>query len=79
MWTTARDAPRESHAAADFLDLKRGNQTLASLAGYREDAITIATGDRDPIRIGGSIVTADFFDVFGMPPLSGRAFTKSTD
>ena len=79
VWTTSKATPRDNHAAADFLDLQRDNQTLSALAGYREDAITIATGDRDPIHIGGSIVTADFFDVFGMPPISGRAITASAD
>ena len=79
VWTTTKDAPRESHAAADFLDLKRGNRTLAALAGFREDAITVASPDRDPIRMGGSLVTADFFDVFGMAPLAGRTFSASVD
>src|SRR5688572_6589511 len=79
VWTTTKDAPRESHAAADFLDLKRANRTLAVLAGFREDAITIATGDRDPIRVAGSLVTADFFEVFGMSPLAGRTFSAAVD
>ena len=79
IWTTTRDAPRESHAAADFLDLKRANRTLASLAGFREDAMTIASANREPIRVAGSLVTADFFDVFGMPPLSGRTFSPATE
>ena len=79
VWTTTKDADRESHAPADFLDLKRSNRTLSGLAGYREDAITVATANRDPIRVGGSLVTADFFDVFGMPALQGRAFSASVD
>jgi putative ABC transport system permease protein len=77
VWSSTKDEPRESHAAADFLDLKRGNRSLSVLAGYREDAITIASGNHDPIRVGGSLVTADFFDVFGMPAVSGRAFTAA--
>ena len=79
VWTSTKDEPRESHAAADFLDLKRDNRTLTAIAGFREDAITIASGDRDPIRMGGSLVTADFFDVFGMAPLAGRTFSASVD
>ena len=79
VWTSTKDEARESHAAADFLDLKRDNRTLTAIAGFREDAITIASGDRDPIRMGGSLVTADFFDVFGMAPLAGRTFSASVD
>ena len=79
VWTTTKDAPRESHAPADFLDLKRATRTLSVLAGFREDAITIASADRDPIRVAGSLVTADFFDVFGMPPLVGRTFSVAVD
>ena len=74
--STAQD-PRDGHAPADFLDLKRGNRSLDALAGYREDAITISRADRDPIRVSGSLVTSDFFDVFGMPPLAGRAFSRT--
>ena len=77
--SATKDAAGEGHSPADFLDLKRGNRTLTALAAFREDAITVATGDRDPVRVSGSLVTADFFDVFGMAPLSGRTFTAAAD
>ena len=77
VFSTTEQAPRESHAPADYLDFSRGNRTLAAIAGYREDAITVARGDRDPIRVTGSLVTAGFFDVFGMPALAGRAFSAA--
>ena len=79
VWSSTRDEPKEGHAAADFLDLKRSNRTLSALAGYREDAITIASDNRDPVRVAGSLVTADYFDVFGMPALAGRTFSAAAD
>ncbi len=77
-WATGENA-RDSHAPADFLDLKERSRTLEALAAYREDAVTIVRGDRDPIRVTGALVTADFFDVFGMPALTGRSFSQAAD
>src|SRR4030095_639656 len=34
VWTT-EPRGRSTHSAGDFLDLKRGNQTLEALAGFR--------------------------------------------
>ena len=77
VWMTTNDTPREGHSAGDFLDLKRSNRSLSALAGLREDAITIASDSHEPIRVAGTLATADFFDVFGMPALAGRAFTAA--
>ena len=57
----------------------RGQRSLAALAGYREDAVTVATPGNDPVRITGAIVTAGYFDVFGMRALHGRSFSASAD
>src|SRR5204863_4608630 len=35
VWTVSARERRSNHSAADFLDLKRANRTLAAFAGFR--------------------------------------------
>jgi predicted permease len=79
VWSTSPGLAKGNHAAGDFMDVRRGQRSLAALAGYREDAVTIATPGNDPVRITGAIVTGGYFDVFGMPALHGRSFSGSAD
>src|SRR5690349_3231046 len=46
--SSSASEPVSALAAADFLDLQRDNHTLTSLAGYRDDALTIATPNGEP-------------------------------
>jgi putative ABC transport system permease protein len=79
LWSATPDEPRGAHSAADFLDFQRRNETLAALAGYREDALTVAPPGAESVRITSAVVTADFFDVFGTPAALGRTFNLATD
>ena len=79
VWSTAAREPRSNHSAADFLDLKRGNRTLTSLAGFRGELAAASTGTGESLQIGLQHVTADFFDVLGTPPALGRTFSSRTD
>src|SRR6185369_13116083 len=66
-------------APADFLELQRDNHTLQALAGYRDDALTIASAQSGPVRVQGTLVTSDFFEVFAMPAALGRTFNRAAD
>ena len=79
VWAPSAEEPNGSHAAPDFLELQRANRTLDLLAGYREDAVTITVPGAEPTRLTGALVTVDYFDVFGTPPLHGRTFTRAGD
>ena len=79
LWSTTAADPRDNHSAGDFMDIQRGQRTLAALAGYREDATTIAAPDGEPSRVTGVIVTTRYFDVFGLPPLHGRTFAAADE
>jgi len=79
IWTTVRGGTKDNHSAADFLELKRNNRTLAAMAGYRDDAITIAPSGGEPVRVTGVLVTAEYFDVFGVVAERGRTFSGRTD
>ena len=58
LWSTSSGTPKDNHAAGDFMDVQRGNRSFAALAGYREDAATIAIPGHDPVRLSSAIVTA---------------------
>jgi putative ABC transport system permease protein len=79
VWAPSAEEPKGSHAAPDFLDFQRANRTLDVLAGYREDAVTVAVPGGEPERVTGALVTVDYFDVFGTAALAGRTFTRAGD
>ncbi len=79
VYTTTGGESSGSHAAADFLEFQRNNRTFVTLAGYREDALTIVVPGSDPVRVRGTLVTADYFDVFGMRAELGRTFSREVD
>jgi putative ABC transport system permease protein len=78
VWPTSPNDPRSNHSAGDFLDFQRRNRTLLELAAYREDPMTISVNGREPVSIRGAIVTAGYFDVFGVQPIAGRAFSAAS-
>jgi predicted permease len=79
IWNTSPDEPQGAFAAADFLELQHDNRSLARLAGYREDAYTVAITGREPVRISGALVTVDYFDVLGARAALGRVFSRAAD
>jgi putative ABC transport system permease protein len=79
VWTSSADEQRSNHAAADFLDIQRENQSLTALAGYRVAPFTLIPENGQARATEGSIVTLDFFDVVGVPARYGRTFSRATD
>ena len=74
VWNTSRDESRGALAAADFLDLQHANRSLARLAGYREDAYTVAVTGREPVRISGALCQPrrdyQLYTFSNVPPMS---------
>jgi predicted permease len=79
VWSTGPEEQRSNHAAPDFLAYQRRSRTLDRLAGYREDALTLAPAGRDPVTVSGAHVTVDYFDVFGTTAAIGRTFNRAAD
>ena len=73
--TATSDEPRSNHSAGDFMDLRREQQSLQALAGYRSMLFTVSPRSGDPAPLAGAYVTAEFFDVLGVQAALGRAFT----
>ena len=70
---------RSNHSAGDFLDLKRENRTLETLAGFRGELAAASGRAGEAVQLGLQHVTAEFFDTFGTPPALGRTFSGATD
>ncbi len=61
--------------AGSYWDYYQENQFFAKLGAYRSNPFSLTSPGSDPERYLGAAVTLDFFDVFGVRPVLGRAFT----
>ena len=75
---TTPNAEGGAFSAADFLDYKTGNKSLAAFAGYREEIVDLL-GAGEPVRLTSLETTGGFFDVFGVPAQQGRVYSEATD
>jgi putative ABC transport system permease protein len=72
-WDRA-DLPRVNASVPEFRDYEAGASTLEAIGGVVTAGTTL--GDTlQPERIEMALVTPGFFDVFGVHPALGRAFT----
>ena len=53
-------------------------KSFTALGAYRESAYTLA-GEREPERVGGSLVSATLFPLLGVRTLLGRGFSEADD
>jgi putative ABC transport system permease protein len=58
----------------NFLDMQRENRTLLSMAISRGAGFTLI-GAGDAERVSARMISADFFNVYGLKPVIGRTFT----
>jgi predicted permease len=57
----------------NFDDLRDQNHTLAAMAVYGGDAVSVSGGS-EPVRASGAIVSTGFFELLGARPALGREF-----
>jgi hypothetical protein len=62
----------------NFLDWKKDNQTLSSMAVSRSYSFSF-TGIGQAEQVPAQLVTSDFFPILGVKPVAGRAFLRSDD
>jgi putative ABC transport system permease protein len=76
---TPRDGIRQNQAApANFFDLQNQNQVFEQIGAYGPDDVNL-TGDGDPERLDGQVVTANVFSILGVPASLGRTFSPGED
>ena len=61
-----------------FTDWKSASRSFSSMAAYSTTNLTL-TEQGEPELIPTARVTPEFFEVFGSPPVMGRAFTAEED
>jgi putative ABC transport system permease protein len=57
----------------EIMDFRARNRTLASVAEYHGMSFTLF-GYGDPQRVRAGVVSANYFDLFAIPPMLGRTF-----
>jgi len=62
----------------DFQDWRRETRTLAQLALYAPDSLTL-TGFGDPYRLDGARVSPALFPLLGIRPILGRTFSDAEE
>lgn len=69
-----------SIALPDYIDWQRDSTSFQHLALTRTESRNLSSiPGREPERIAVSFVTANFFDVIGLPPQLGRTFHEDED
>jgi predicted permease len=62
----------------DFVTLRDGMTTLATLSAFREATFAVY-GDGQAASVAGAVVTGNYFDTLGMMPAVGRFFLAHED
>ncbi|MEZ5291958.1 MAG: ADOP family duplicated permease [Vicinamibacterales bacterium] len=73
-----RGDPLTSFSVPDYRDVREGATELEGVAG-RDDLAVGVVIDHDAERAWAEVVTANYFDVLGVPMALGRAFTPGDD
>jgi predicted permease len=63
----------ESLSYPDYFDWRAQNHTLTGMASYTGSGVTLESGGQAQ-RLDAQIVSANFFQVLGVPPMLGRDF-----
>ena len=70
--------PRDTPAAANFVDWRDQNQVFEGMAAIADESFNF-TGAGDPERLEGRRVSANLFPLLGVEPQIGRVFTAAED
>jgi len=62
----------------NFIDWRRMNTTFAGMAAYRSTGFNLS-GNGEPERLHGEMISAGFFEILGVNPVMGRTFTADED
>jgi predicted permease len=62
----------------NFTDWRRMNTTFAGMAAYRSTGFNLS-GNGEPERLHGEMISAGFFEILGVNPIMGRTFTADED
>ena len=79
-WATTDGDKQQGVTPADFLDYREQLQSFEQFAACVSDSVPMnLSGNGDPERINGAMVTANYLDVFGVNAEMGRTFLSDED
>ena len=78
LWETPSATTLNPTTTLTFLDWKRQNNLFEALAAEQPLRAAATTGG-DTVRLSGKLVSADYFDVFGVKARIGRTFAPGED
>jgi predicted permease len=68
----------QSMCYPDFFDFREQNQSFQNIAVYRDRTLALVD-EQEAQSIRGQKVSGEFFDVLGVKPILGRAFTRADE
>jgi len=69
---------KNESSPGNFSDWARQNTVFANMAAYRNRSFNL-TGDGEPMRVEGELVTSEFFTTLEISPALGRVFAPEED
>jgi predicted permease len=78
-WRGRNSMSPRSLSELNAADLLKSSRTLAGLAGSQETNASLAADGVPPRQVGMTHSTANYFDLLGVHPAAGRAFTAEED
>jgi putative ABC transport system permease protein len=75
---TKHGYPRDTPAAANFVDWREQNKVFEGMAALADQSFNL-TGVGDPERLEGQRVSANLFNLLGVEPKLGRGFLPEED
>ena len=78
LWEKPPGSDRNAISGANYLDWARQAQSFEAIAAQTWGSVTY-TGGREPKSLPAGLVTARYFDVFGIKPALGRTFARDED
>jgi len=78
IWETFYPSGWGSVSVPNLKDWREQNDVFTGIAAFQTSSFVLQNGDY-PERIAAASVSADFFDVLGVPPQSGRFFVEGED
>jgi predicted permease len=72
------EAPHITASYPDYVDFRDRNEVFSGLACYSPVTVSMTT-DEQAEQIDGLIVSGNYFDVLGLRPAQGRAFSAEED
>lgn len=78
VWETFYPSGWGSVSVLNLKDWREQNDVFTGLAAFQTTSFALQSAEH-PERVSAAAVSADFFDVLGVPPQSGRAFFEGED